>query len=91
MHADDRFHPPTSGDSFRTETCWFTFPVPERRLDAEETRPDPIGLHTNPDLLTRNGLTDWRWDEAQRALGEDHDDWRASAAPRFFRARATGG
>ena len=34
-HPDDRFHPPTSDDPFWTETCWFTFAVPERRLSGQ--------------------------------------------------------
>jgi len=29
MHPDDEFHPPTSDDPEWTETCWFTFTVPE--------------------------------------------------------------
>jgi hypothetical protein len=35
IHADDRFHPPTSADPYWTETCWFTFSVPERRLSGQ--------------------------------------------------------
>ena len=31
-HPDDEFHPPTNDDPYWTETCWFTFTVPERRL-----------------------------------------------------------
>ena len=34
-HRDDEFHPPTSDDPFWTETCWFTFTVPERRLSGQ--------------------------------------------------------
>ena len=34
-HPDDEFHPPTSSDPFWTETCWFTFTVPERRLSGQ--------------------------------------------------------
>jgi hypothetical protein len=34
-HADDEFHPPTSDDPYWTETCWFTFTVPERTLSAQ--------------------------------------------------------
>ena len=33
--ADDDFHPPTTDDPFWTETCWFTFTVPERRLSGQ--------------------------------------------------------
>lgn len=29
------FHPPTSEDPWWTETCWFTFTVPERRLSGQ--------------------------------------------------------
>ena len=35
MHPDDLFHPPTSDDPFWTETCWFTFAVPERKLSGQ--------------------------------------------------------
>src|SRR5687768_17401786 len=35
MHPDDGFHPPTSDDPSWTETCWFTFTVPERRLSGQ--------------------------------------------------------
>jgi hypothetical protein len=35
IHPDDRFHPPTSESPFWTETCWFTFAVPERRLSGQ--------------------------------------------------------
>src|SRR5262249_56231549 len=34
-HPDDRFHPPSSDDPYWTETCWFTFAVPERRLSGQ--------------------------------------------------------
>jgi hypothetical protein len=34
-HPDDEFHPPTSDDPHWTETCWFTFTVPERRLSGQ--------------------------------------------------------
>ena len=35
MHPDDEFHPPTNDDPYWTETCWFTFTVPERRLSGQ--------------------------------------------------------
>jgi hypothetical protein len=35
LHPDDEFHPPTSDDPYWTETCWFTFTVPERRLSGQ--------------------------------------------------------
>ena len=34
-HRDDEFHPPTSDNPYWTETCWFTFTVPERRLSGQ--------------------------------------------------------
>ena len=34
-HPDDEFHPPLSNDPYWTETCWFTFTVPERRLSGQ--------------------------------------------------------
>jgi hypothetical protein len=34
-HADDELHPPTTDDPYWTETCWFTFTVPERRLSGQ--------------------------------------------------------
>ena len=33
--ADDEFHLPTNDDPFWTETCWFTFTVPERKLSGQ--------------------------------------------------------
>lgn len=35
MHPDDEFHPPTNDDPEWTETCWFTFTVPERGLSGQ--------------------------------------------------------
>jgi hypothetical protein len=34
-HPDDEFHPPTSDDPYWTETCWFAFTVPDRRLSGQ--------------------------------------------------------
>jgi hypothetical protein len=34
-HPDDELHPPASADPDWTETCWFTFAVPERRLSGQ--------------------------------------------------------
>lgn len=34
-HPDDEFHPPTNDDPAWSETCWFTFTVPERRLSGQ--------------------------------------------------------
>ena len=31
-HPDDEFHPPTNDDPFWSETAWFAFSVPERKL-----------------------------------------------------------
>ena len=35
MHPDDEFHEPTTDDPEWTETCWFTFTVPERGLSGQ--------------------------------------------------------
>lgn len=35
MHPDDEFHPPPDDDPYRTETSWWTFTVPERRLSGQ--------------------------------------------------------
>lgn len=35
FHPDDEFHPPLDDDPYRTETAWFTFTVPERRLSGQ--------------------------------------------------------
>jgi hypothetical protein len=34
-HPDDEFHPPASDDPYWTETCWFTFTAPPRRLSGQ--------------------------------------------------------
>ena len=31
-HPDDNFHVPADDDPWWSETCWFTFTVPERDL-----------------------------------------------------------
>ena len=35
MHPEDEFHTPTTDDPEWTETCWFTFAVPERNLSGQ--------------------------------------------------------
>ena len=35
MHPDDEFHPPLDSDPERSETCWFTFTVPEHKLSGQ--------------------------------------------------------
>jgi hypothetical protein len=35
QHPDDEFHTPTSDDPYWTETCWFTFHVPERKISGQ--------------------------------------------------------
>jgi len=54
-----------------------------RELVAEGRCLNRIGLHLNPNLFTCNCLTEWRFGGAT-AYGEDHDNWSASAARRFF-------
>ena len=34
-HPDDEFHSPTSDDPYWTETSWFTFAVPSRRISGQ--------------------------------------------------------
>ena len=34
-HPDDEFHPPADDNPYWTETCWFTFTVPERRMSGQ--------------------------------------------------------
>ena len=34
-HPDDEFHPPTDDNPYWTETCWFTFTVPERKMSGQ--------------------------------------------------------
>ena len=34
-HPNDEFHPPTTDDPEWSETCWFSFSVPERRLSGQ--------------------------------------------------------
>jgi hypothetical protein len=56
-----------------------------RRFEAEGRCVNKLGVHLNPNLFTWNCLTEWTWDGG-RGWGEDHDNWSASAATRFFRA-----
>ena len=55
-----------------------------RALRAEGRCLNKLGLHLNPNLFTVNCLTEWRFDGIT-AYGEDHDNWSAAAARRFFR------
>jgi len=34
MHPNDEFHPPTNGDPYWSETNWFAFGVPDRKLSG---------------------------------------------------------
>ncbi len=61
-----------------------------RKLEAEGRCHNRLGLHLNPNLFTWNCLTEWEWDGG-RAWGEDHDNWSAAEATRFFRAQRNGG
>jgi hypothetical protein len=56
-----------------------------RRFTAEGRCVNKLGVHLNPNLFTWNCLTEWSW-EGATGWGEDHDNWSASAATRFFRA-----
>ena len=55
-----------------------------RPLRAEGQCLNKIGLHLNPNLFTWNCLTHWQFD-GLTAYGEDHDNWTASGARKFFR------
>lgn len=61
-----------------------------RTLEAEGRCLNRLGLHLNPNLFTWNCLTEWEWDGG-RGWGEDHDNWSAAEATRFFRAQRGGG
>jgi hypothetical protein len=54
-----------------------------RTLVAEGRTVNRLGLHLNPNLFTWNCLTEWTWDGGQ-GWGEDHDNWSAAGARRFF-------
>ncbi len=60
-----------------------------RELRAEGECLNRIGLHLNPNLFTWNCLTAWRFD-GRTAYGEDHDNWTARGARRFFRQLLAG-
>ncbi|MEM7410888.1 MAG: hypothetical protein AAF430_11685 [Myxococcota bacterium] len=60
-----------------------------RAFEAEGRCVNKIGVHLNPNLFTWNCLTEWEWDGG-RGWGEDHDNWSAPAATRFFRALRAG-
>jgi hypothetical protein len=55
-----------------------------RVLTAEGVPANRFGVHLNPNLFTWNCLTKWDWDGG-RGWGEDHDNWSAAGARRFFR------
>lgn len=57
-----------------------------RDIRAEGRCLNKIGLHLNPNLFTWNCLTEWTFDGVT-AWGEDHDNWSAPAARRFFRTQ----
>ncbi len=56
-----------------------------RELEAEGRCVNKLGVHLNPNLFTWNCLTEWTWDGGP-GWGEDHDNWSARAATRFFRS-----
>jgi hypothetical protein len=60
-----------------------------RSFEAEGRCVNKLGVHLNPNLFTWECLTEWTWDGGQ-GWGEDHDNWSASAATRFFRALRSG-
>ncbi|MDG2026047.1 MAG: hypothetical protein P8J50_02980 [Acidimicrobiales bacterium] len=56
-----------------------------RELVAEGRCLNKIGFYLNANLFTWNCLTEWEWGDGIVGYGEDHDNWSASAATRFFR------
>ena len=61
----------------------------DRRVRAEGRCLNRLGVHLNPNLFTWNCLTEWTF-EGVTAHGEDHDNWSAPAARRFFRSHLFG-
>lgn len=55
-----------------------------RELLAHGRCLNKLGVHLNPNLFTWNCLTLWEFDGHQ-GYGEDHDNWTAAGARRFFR------
>ncbi|MCE2392937.1 MAG: hypothetical protein J4G09_15950 [Proteobacteria bacterium] len=55
-----------------------------RELVAEGRCVNRFGVHLNPNLFTWNCLTEWEFGGAA-GWGEDHDNWSAAGARRFFR------
>jgi hypothetical protein len=58
-----------------------------RTLEAEGRCLNRLGVHLNPNLFTWNCLTEWEFGGV-RAYGEDHDNWSAPAARRFFAGKS---
>ncbi len=56
-----------------------------RELHAEGRCLNRLAFFINPNLFSVNCLTEWNFDGLE-AHGEDHDNWSAPAARRFFRA-----
>lgn len=56
-----------------------------RTLHTEGQTVNRIGVHLNPNLFTWMSLTQWDLDGVA-AWGEDHDNWSAALARRFFRS-----
>jgi hypothetical protein len=55
-----------------------------RQFRAQGRCLNHIALHLNPNLFTINSLTEWELDGVG-CFGEDHDNWSAAGARRFFR------
>lgn len=56
-----------------------------REFEATGRCLNHIALHLNPNLFTVNSLTEWQMDGVA-CYGEDHDNWSAAGARRFFRS-----
>lgn len=60
-----------------------------RTLEAEGRCVNYIAVHLNPNLFTINCLTEWEYGGVT-SWGEDHDNWSANSARRFFRGEIVG-
>jgi hypothetical protein len=57
-----------------------------RTLHAEGEALNRFGIHLNPNMFTWMCLYRWTFD-GHEAVGEDHDNWSAPTARRFFRSQ----
>ena len=75
QHPDDEFHRPPSDDPYWTETCWFTFTVPERKLSGRFY----LFFRPNQGVLASAA---YFWDEIGMSAA-DHDLRTPTLAPAY--------